>query len=157
MTEGRKWLKIKTTEGRLTEGRKFSIQIMFFLPSVIFYPQSFYVPSVVFYLWSFSTFSHSTFGHFLSSVFLPPVFLPSVILPSVFLLSVILRWVFLHAVTVSLWHPVTNLPEGCWYPLTSVMNLPEGSRQPLTHSQKGCPNYIQRSTLCAIPLKKVTV
>ncbi len=62
------WLKVekdwrqKTTEGRLIEGRKCPIQIMFlstfgrFLSSVLFYLR-------YCHLRSFSTFSHSTFGH----------------------------------------------------------------------------------------------
>jgi hypothetical protein len=52
--------------------------------------------------------------------------------------------------------PDKYFPEGCQSPLTiCVTYLPEGCRQPLTLLQQGCPNNIERSNLCAIPLKKV--
>jgi hypothetical protein len=108
-TEGRKG----TTQDRIFEGRKWSIQ-----PSFVVYFQSFsafsqstfgsILPSVIFYC----TFSHSTFSHFLPTVILPSVILCSVILRSVFLPSVILRSVILRSVTISYLVLGRNISDG---------------------------------------------
>jgi hypothetical protein len=48
-------------------------------------------------------------------------------------------------------HPITNLPEGCPYPLTPCKKICQCCQQPRTHSHDGCPDNIQSGNLCAIP------
>ncbi len=56
----------------------------------------------------------------------------------------------------NLWQPITNLPEGCQYPLTPWKKFARGlPTKHMAHLQEGCPNCTQRGNLCAIPLKKV--
>ncbi len=50
---------------------------------------------------------------------------------------------------------MTNLVDGAITLLPLVTNFAERCQQPMAYLQEGCPNWTQRSNLCAIPLKKV--
>ncbi len=63
-------------------------------------------------------------------------------------------WGICQRVANNRWH-LTNLPEGCQYPLTPCNKFAWGLIITYSTFARGSPNYTKRGNHCAIPLNKV--